>query len=168
LLENLKLEHDTPFFVEVAEDEGFEQISSIFKETADNEREHSKLFFRHLRGGMTEISATYPVGIIGETTENLVAAAEGEKMEWGTLYPNSAEIAEKEGFKEIARTFQMVAKVEKYHERHFRKLVDNVKQGKVFKKGASVNWKCRKCGYVHESVEAPQICPACYYPNSYF
>ncbi len=156
------------FFAEVANSEGFEQISEIFKETADNEREHAKLFFRHLRGGMTKISATYPSGIIGGTTENLEAAAEGEKMEWGTLYPNSAEIAEKEGFKEIAKTFQMVAKVEKYHERRFRKLLDNVKQGKVFKKGAPLLWKCRNCGYVHESVEAPQTCPVCYYPNSYF
>ena len=156
------------FFAEVAEKEGFEQISSIFKETADNEKEHAKLFFRHLRGGMAEIAATYPAGLIRGTTENLEAAAEGEKMEWGTLYPNSANVAEEEGFKDVATTFLMVAKVEKYHERRFRKLLDNVKQGKVFKKDASVNWKCRNCGYVHESVEAPQTCPVCYYPSSYF
>ncbi len=156
------------FFAEVAEREGFEQISSFFKETADNEKEHAKLFFRHLRGGMTEISATYPAGIIGGTNENLEAAAEGEKLEWGLLYPNSAEIAEKEGFKEIAKTFRMVAEVEKYHERRFRKLLDNHKQDKVFTKDASVNWKCRNCGYVYESREALQTCPVCYYPKSYF
>ncbi len=156
------------FFASVAKKEGYEQISSIFQETADNEKEHAELFFKHLKGGLVEIAATYPAGIIGSTSENLKEAAEGEKLEWGTLYPNFAEVAKEEGFKDIARTFRMVAKVEEYHERRYRKLLANVEQGTVFKRDASIKWKCRNCGYVYEGSEAPEKCPVCEHARSYF
>jgi len=156
------------FFASVAKKEGYEQISSIFQETADNEKEHAELFFKHLKGGMVEITAAYPAGIIGSTSENLKAAAEGEKLEWGTLYPNFAKVAEEEGFKDVAKTFRMVAKVESYHERRYLKLLANVKQGKVFKKDSPIKWKCRNCGYVYEGSEAPEKCPVCDHAKSYF
>ena len=156
------------FFASVAKKEGFEQISAIFTETADNEKEHAQLFFEHLKGGLVEITAAYPAGVIGSTAQNLLAAAEGEKLEWGTLYPNSAKVAEEEGFTEIVRTFHMVAKVEAYHERRYRKLLENVEQGKVFKKDKPVIWKCRNCGYVFEGKEVPEKCPVCAHPRSYF
>ncbi len=156
------------FFASVAKKEGYEQISAVFQETADNEKEHAQLFFEHLKGGVVEITAGYPAGIIGSTAENLMEAAEGEKLEWGTLYPNFAEVAEKEGFKEVARTFRGVGKVESYHERRYRKLLANVEQGKVFKKDSSIKWKCRNCGYVYEGSEAPDKCPVCAHARSYF
>lgn len=156
------------FFASAAKKEGFEQISSIFQETADNEKEHAELFFKHLRGEAVEITASYPAGVIGSTSENLKAAAEGEKLEWGTLYPNFAEVAEKEGFKDIARTFRMVAEVEKYHEQRYLKLLSNIEQGKVFKKDSPIKWKCRNCGYVYEGKEAPEKCPVCEHPRSYY
>jgi len=156
------------FFASVARKEGYEQISAIFQETADNEKEHAELFFKHLKGGMAEIIATYPAGIIGTTAENLLAAAEGEKLEWGTLYPNFAEIAEREGFADVARTFRNVAKVESYHERRYRKLLANVEQGQIFKKDAPIKWKCRNCGFVYEGSEVPEKCPVCAHPRSYF
>jgi rubrerythrin len=156
------------FFASVAKKEGYEQISAIFTETADNEKEHAELFFKFLEGGMTEITASYPAGVIGTTAENLREAAEGEKLEWGTLYPNFAEVAEKEGFPEIANTFRMVATVEEKHERRYRKLLANVKQGKVFKKDKVTKWKCRNCGHIYEGNEAPQSCPVCDHARSYF
>lgn len=156
------------FFASVAKKEGFEQISAVFQETADNEKEHAQLFFKLLKGGLVEISAAYPAGVIGSTAENLRAAAEGEKHEWGTLYPSFAKVAEEEGFAEAARTFRMVAKVEAYHERRYRKLLENVELGKVFKKDAPVMWKCRNCGYVFEGKEVPEKCPVCEHPRSYF
>ena len=156
------------FFASVAKKEGFEQISAIFTETADNEKEHAQLFFEHLKGGLVEITAAYPAGVIGSTAENLLAAAEGEKHEWGTLYPNFAEVAEEEGFADVARTFRMVAKVEAYHERRYRRFLTNVEQGKVFKKDKPVMWKCRNCGYVFEGNEAPEKCPVCAHAKSYF
>jgi len=156
------------FYASVAKKEGFEQISAIFTETADNEKEHAQLFFEHLKGGLVEITAAYPAGVIGSTAENLLAAAEGEKHEWGTLYPNFAEVAEEEGFADVARTFRMVAKVEAYHERRYRRLLANVEQGKVFKKDKPVMWKCRNCGYVFEGNEAPEKCPVCAHAKSYF
>jgi len=156
------------FFSSVAKKEGYEQIASIFHETADNEKEHAELFFKHLKGGIVEIKAAYPAGIIQSTSENLKDAAEGEKLEWGTLYPDFAEVAEKEGFREAASTFRMIAKVEKNHERRYRKLLENVEQGKVFKKDKPIKWKCRNCGYVHEGNEAPAACPACAHARSYF
>jgi rubrerythrin len=156
------------FFSSVARNEGLEQISAIFTETADNEKEHAKLYFNLLKGGEATITATYPSGIMGITAQNLKAAAEGEKLEWGTLYPNYAEVAEEEGFAEAARTFRMIAKVEAYHERRYRKLLANVEQGNVFKKDAPIKWKCRNCGHVFEGPEAPEKCPVCDHPRSFF
>jgi len=156
------------FFVSQAKKDGYEQIATLFQETADNEKEHAKVFFKYLQGGETEIVASYPSGIIGTTEENLLAAAEGEKMEWGTLYPNFAETAEKEGFPEVATSFKNIGKVESYHEKRYRILLENVKKKKVFKKDKVVKWKCANCGYVHEGVEAPKMCPACKHPQSYY
>jgi rubrerythrin len=156
------------FFVSQAKKDGYEQIATLFQETADNEKEHAKVFFKYLQGGETEIVASYPSGIIGTTEENLLAAAEGEKMEWGTLYPNFAEIAEKEGFPEIAISFKNIGKVESYHEKRYRVLLENVKKKKVFKKDKVAKWKCANCGYVHEGAEAPKMCPACKHPQSYY
>jgi rubrerythrin len=156
------------FFASAAKAEGYEQIAAFFQETSDNEKEHAELFFKHLKGGMVEITASYPAGVIGSTAANLLAAAEGEKLEWGTLYPNSAEVAEKEGFPDVARTFRMVSKVEAYHERRYRKLLADVEQGIVFKKDKPVMWKCRNCGYVFEGKEAPEKCPVCQHAKSYF
>jgi rubrerythrin len=156
------------FFASVARKEGYEQIAAIFEETADNEKEHAKLFFKHLKGGLVELKATYPAGVIASTAENLKEAAEGEKMEWGTIYPQFAEVAEQEGFTEVANTFRMVAKVEAYHERRYLKLLENIKQDKVFKKDKPIKWKCRNCGHVYEGNEAPEKCPVCSHPRSYF
>ncbi len=156
------------FFASKAKKEGYEQIKSIFEETAANEKEHAERFFKFLEGGKAEIVAAYPAGVIGSTAENLEAAAAGEKEEWGTLYPDFAQVAEKEGFKDVATTFREIASVEKYHERRYLKLLDNVKQGKVFKRDKPVKWKCRNCGYVHEGTEAPEICPACAHPRAYY
>lgn len=156
------------FFASKAKKEGFEQISAIFKETADNEKEHAELFFKHLKGGDAQITASYPAGIIGSTKENLKAAAEGEKLEWGTIYPNFADVAEKEGFKDVAVTFRMVAKVEKSHEQRYLKLLANVEQGMIFRKNKPVKWKCRNCGYIFEGTEAPEECPVCAHPRSYY
>jgi len=156
------------YFASVAKKEGYEQISAIFTETAGNEKEHAEVFFKHLKGGEVEITASYPAGVIGTTEENLLAAAEGEKMEWGTLYPGFAETAEKEGFPAIAKSYTEIGEVEEYHERRYRKLLDNVKNGKVFKRDKVVKWKCRNCGYVHEGPEAPEVCPACLHAQSYY
>ena len=156
------------YFASKAKKEGYEQISGIFQETADNEKEHAEVFFKHLQGGDVEIMAAYPTGVIGDTMENLLAAAEGEKMEWGTLYPDFAETAEKEGFPEVARSFKEIAKVESYHERRYRKLLEDVEKNSVFKKDKVMKWKCRNCGYVIECVEAPNKCPACQHPQSYY
>jgi len=156
------------FFASKAKKEGYEQISAIFTETAGNEKEHAELFFKYLTGGMAEITASYPAGIISTTEENLKEAADGEKMEWGTLYPNFADVAEQEGFPEIANTFRMVAKVEKEHETRYRKLLANVKNGAVFRKDKVIKWKCRNCGHVYEGSEAPDKCPVCDHAQSYF
>jgi rubrerythrin len=156
------------FFASVAKKEGYEQISAVFTETADNEKEHAQLFFKLLQGGTAEITAAYPAGVIGSSAENLKAAAEGEKFEWGTLYPGFAQVAEQEGFNEAARTFRNVAKVEAYHERRYVKLLENVKQGMVFKRDKPIKWKCRNCGHVYEGAEAPEKCPVCDHPRAYF
>jgi rubrerythrin len=156
------------FFASVAKKEGFEQIGAIFEETLANEKEHAELFFKHLKGGMAEITATYPAGVIASTLDNLKAAAAGEKMEWGKLYPDFAEVAQKEGFTEVASTFRMVAKVEAYHERRYNKLVESLEQDKVFKKDQPVKWKCRNCGYVFEGAAVPDKCPVCSHPKAYF
>ena len=156
------------FFASVARKEGYEQISAIFEETAANEKEHAELFFKHLKGGMAEITAIYPAGIISSTIDNLKAAAEGEKAEWGSIYPNFGDVAEKEGFKDVASTFRMIAKVEAYHERRYNKLAENLQNGNVFVKGAPIKWKCRNCGLVIEGTKAPDKCPTCAHPKAYF
>jgi rubrerythrin len=156
------------YFASVAKKEGFEQISAIFLETADNEKEHAKLFFNALDGGKVEITASYPAGKTGTTKENLFAAANGEKEEWSSLYPTFRQVAEKEGFKEIATLFKEIAEVEEKHEERYRKLLENVKNNRVFKKDKVTKWKCRNCGYVHEGKEAPESCPACKHPQAYY
>lgn len=156
------------FFASVAKKEGYQQISSILQETADNEKEHAKLFFKLLKGGVAEITAAYPAGVIGSTLENLKAAAEGEEMEWGTIYPNFADVAEEEGFKDVARTFRNVAEIEQYHEKRYRKLILNLELNKVFKKEKVVKWKCRNCGNVYEGSEAPEKCPVCAHSRSFY
>jgi rubrerythrin len=156
------------FFASVAKKEGYEQISEIFTETAANEKEHAELFFKYLKGGDVEITAAYPAGVIGTTAQNLLAAVEGEKMEWGSIYPDFAAVAENEGFAEIANTFSMVAKVEAKHELRYRKLLANVEEGKVFKKDKVTMWKCRNCGHVFEGSEAPEKCPVCDHAQAYF
>jgi len=156
------------FFASEAKKEGFEQISAIFLETADNEKEHGKVFFKYLEGGDVEITTKYPAGKIGSTKENLIAAADGEKAEWGKIYPEFEEIARKEGFEEIAKSFKEIAEVEKQHEKRYRKLLENMKTGKVFKKDKVVMWKCRNCGYIHKGKEAPESCPACKHPQAYY
>jgi len=156
------------YFAKQAKKEGLEQISAIFEETSLNECEHAKRFFKFLEGGPVEITATYPAGKIGTTLENLKAAAEGEYEEWTLLYPEFARIADEEGYKEVAIAFKMITKVEKAHEERYRTLYDNLESGKVFKRGDKVIWKCRNCGYLHEAASAPQICPACLHPQSYF
>ena len=156
------------YFASQAKKEDYEQISAIFLETADNEKEHAKVFFKYLEGGDAEIIAWYPAGKIGTTAENLLAAAEGEKMEWSNLYPMFAKTAYKEGFPEIEQSFRQIAEVESHHERRYRKLLDNVKNGHVFKRSKVVKWKCRNCGYVFEGSEAPKKCPACQHPQSYY
>jgi rubrerythrin len=152
----------------VARKAGFVQISEIFMETADNEREHAKRFFKFLEGGGVEITAVYPAGVIDDTAGNLKAAAAGEKEEWTELYPKFAAVAEEEGFPEVADAFTMIAKVEKEHEERYLKLLANVENGAVFKKEGTVQWKCRNCGFVHEGPEAPRICPACVHPQAHF
>jgi rubrerythrin len=156
------------FFASAAKEEGFEQISALFLETAENEKEHAKVFFKYLEGGDTEITASYPAGRIGTTAENLLAAADGELMEWGTLYPDFAAVADSEGFADVAESFRQIAKVEAHHEARYRKLLDNVNGFKVFKKDGVVMWKCRNCGYVFEGAEAPKECPACHHPQAYY
>src|SRR3972149_1604298 len=152
------------YFASAARKEGLEQIASIFMETAENEKEHAKIFFQHLEGGNVEIIAGYPAGMITDTKSNLEAAAAGENMEWTTLYMDFAKIARDEGFPEIARSFDQVARVEKFHESRYRKLINNVANGEVFKKKSAVKWHCTNCGYVFEGTEAPRECPACKHP----
>ena len=156
------------FFASVAKKEGFEQIGAIFTETADNEKEHAEIFFKHLEGGDVEIKASYPAGKIGTTAENLLHAANGEKMEWGKLYPEFEKTARKEGFNEVADSFKEIGEVEQKHEKRYRKLLENVKSGKVFKKDKPIKWKCRNCGYVHEGKEDPEECPACKHARAYY
>ena len=159
------------YFASVARKAGFEQIAGIFEETAENEKEHAKVFFKYLEksnGKAVEITAEYPAGKIGKTEENLLAAAEGEKLEWGTLYPQFEKIARQEGFNEIAKSFKEIAEVEHHHEQRYRKLHDNVQNKKVFSKDQAVRWICRNCGYVHEGKDAPKECPACKHPQSYY
>lgn len=156
------------FFAKQARKEGFEQIANIFMETALNEEQHAKTFFKFLEGGAVEITAAYPAGKIGLTTENLLASAEGEQEEWSDLYVNFADVAKKEGFSEIAAKFRLVATVEKLHEERYRKLLKNIEEGEVFKKVGKNRWMCLKCGYVFEGEKAPDVCPLCGHPQAYF
>lgn len=162
------------FYASVANKEGYIQIKNIFTETADNEKEHAKRFYKFLLEGlqgelpaMIEINASYPVAQ-GTTLDNLEAAAGGENEEWTDLYPAFAKVAEQEGFNEIANAFKMIATVEKHHEERYRRLADNIVNGEVFKKDKKIEWKCGNCGYIHEGVEAPDKCPACAHPQAYF
>lgn len=156
------------YFSSVAKKEGYVQIANIFMETAENEKEHAKRFFKLLQGGMVEITASYPAGVIGTTIENLAASAAGENEEWAVLYPEAAKIAREEGFEEIAVQFEEIAEVEKEHESRYKKLLENIKLGKVFKRDEELAWKCNNCGYVHTGKEAPELCPACYHPQAHF
>jgi rubrerythrin len=156
------------FFASKAKKDGFVQIQNIFLETAANEKEHAEVFFKHLEGGDVEITATYPAGKTGSTAENLLAAAEGEKLEWGTLYPDFAKTAEEEGFPKVAESYTEIAEVEEEHERRYRKLLANVEAGTVFKQDEEVGWHCINCGYVHHGNEAPIVCPACKHGREYY
>jgi len=156
------------YFTSAARKEGFEQIANIFAETAENEKEHAKIFFSYLEGGDVEIVAAYPAGMIKDTKTNLEGAAKGENMEWTTLYANFGKIAAEEGFPEIARSFEQISKVEKFHESRYRKLIANIANGEVFKKKAVIKWHCANCGYVFEGTEPPKECPACKHPQSYY
>ena len=155
------------YFSKQAKKEGLEQISQIFAETALNEKEHAKRFFKFLEGRMVEITATYPAGKIGTTLENLKASAEGENEEWTDLYPEFEKVAREEGLDDIADTFKYIAMVEKAHEARYRKLYENLESGKVFKRGKNLVWKCLNCGYLHEGPEAPDQCPSCLHPQAY-
>ncbi|HOF05046.1 MAG TPA: rubrerythrin family protein [Syntrophales bacterium] len=156
------------YFAGAARKEGYEQIANIFMETAENEKEHAKVFFKHLEGGEVEITAAYPAGVIADTKTNLEAAAAGEQMEWTAIYADFAAIAKEEGYPEVARSFEQIAKVEKFHENRYRALIANIVNGEVFKKKQKVKWHCINCGYVHEGTEAPKNCPACLHPQSYY
>ena len=155
------------FFAKQAAKEGYEQIAALFLETAENEGQHAKVYFKHLEGGLVEITATYPAGKIGATAENLLAAAEGENEEWTDLYPAFGDVAESEGFKEVANSFRQITKVEEKHEARYRKLLDNVEKDLVFARPEPVRWICRKCGFVHEGPKALKVCPACQHPRAY-
>lgn len=156
------------YFASAARKEGFEQIAAIFAETAENEKEHAKVFFKHLEGGDVEITAAYPAGRIGTTRENLEEAAAGENMEWTTLYADFAKTAQDEGFPEAAQSFEQIAKVERFHESRYRKLIGNVANDEVFRKKSAVKWHCINCGYVAEGSEAPKVCPACKHPQAFY
>jgi rubrerythrin len=156
------------FFASVAKKEGYEQISAIFTETANQEKEHAERFFKFLEGGMVEITASFPAGVISTTAENLAAAAAGENEEWTELYPEFAKIADEEGFPQVATAFKMITKVEEQHEIRYRKFLANLTEGSVFKKEEEIEWQCRNCGYVHKGKGAPEKCPACLHPQAYF
>ncbi len=156
------------FFASQAAKDGYKQIEAIFLETARNEIEHAKRFFKFLKGRPVEITASYPAGKIGTTEENLIAAAEGENEEYSELYPEFAKVAKEEGFNEIATTFEKITEVEKEHEKRYLKLLDNLRQGKVFERDEVVRWKCDNCGYVHKGKKAPKTCPSCLHPQKYF
>jgi rubrerythrin len=155
------------FFAKQAAKEGYEQIAAVFLETAGNESQHAKEYFRHLEGGLVEITATYPAGAIATTAENLLAAAEGENEEWTDLYPAFADVAESEGFKEVAESFRQITKVEEKHEARYRKLLGNIEKDLVFARPEPVKWICRNCGFVHEGHTALKVCPACGHPQAY-
>ena len=156
------------FFASAAKKAGYEQISAIFIETADNEKEHAERLFKFLEGGEVEITGSFPAGIIGDTVSNLEASADGENHEHTIMYPEFADVAENEGFFEIAEVFRNIAVAEKAHEERFRTLIKNIEQDMVFKRENIVKWKCRNCGYIHEGTEPPEVCPACDHASAYF
>ena len=156
------------YFASAARKEGYEQISALFIETAENEKEHARIFFGHLEGGDAEVMAAYPAGMVKDTTSNLEAAAAGEQMEWTSIYTDFAKVAREEGFLNVARSFEQVAKVEKFHESRYRKLIQNLVNGEVFKKQAKTKWHCTNCGYIFEGTAPPKECPACGRPQSFY
>jgi rubrerythrin len=156
------------YFASEARNSGYVQIANIFQETADNEKEHAKVYFSHLEGGDLEITATYPAGIVKDTKSNLEAAAAGEKAEWTSIYPTFGKIAREEGFPEVARSFEQIAKAESFHEARYRKLIANLEASEVFKKKAPVKWHCINCGYIFEGEQPPKECPACRHPQSFY
>lgn len=156
------------YFASAARKEGYEQIANIFIETADNEKEHAKMFFKHLEGGEVTISASYPAGSIKDTVSNLAAAVAGENMEWTSIYSNFADVAAKEGLPEVAQTFEQISKVERFHESRYRRLIANIENKEVFNKKGSVKWHCINCGYVMEGAQAPNECPACKHPQAFY
>lgn len=156
------------YFASIAKKEGYEQIAAIFNETAEQEKEHAKRFFKFLEGGMVEITASYPAGILSTTVENLKAAAAGENEEWSELYPEFAKVADEEGFPQIAEAFRRIATVEAGHEARYLKLYERMINGTVFEDEEEIEWQCRNCGYIHKGKKAPEICPACQHPKAYF
>ncbi|MEE9543317.1 MAG: rubrerythrin family protein [Thermodesulfobacteriota bacterium] len=156
------------YFASKARKEGFVQISDIFEETANQEREHAKRIFKFMTGGAAEVSADFPFGVIGTTSENLKAGAAGEHYEWTDMYPGFASVAREEGFEDIAKMFEAICVAEKQHEKRYLDLAKNIDEGKVFKKDSTVVWRCRNCGYLHEGPEAPDECPACVHPQAHF
>jgi rubrerythrin len=156
------------YFSSQARNDGFIQIATIFEETANQEKEHAKRFFKFLQGGEVKIECAFPAGIVGTTAENLQAAANGEHEEWSVLYPGFAKIARQEGFSAIANAFEKISIAEQQHERRYRGLLENVENCRVFKRSESVRWRCLNCGYVHEGPDAPGACPACAHPQAYF
>jgi rubrerythrin len=156
------------YFASQAKKEGLEQISAIFSDTADNEKEHAKRFFKYLEGGNADVTASFPAGVIGKTVENLEEAAAGENYEHTTMYPGFAKIADDEGFPDVAATFRAVSIAEKGHEKRYRALRENIQKNRVFKRGDAIKWRCRNCGYIHEGPEALTECPACKHPQAYF
>ena len=156
------------YFASVAKKEGYEQIAAIFTETADQEKEHAERFFKFLEGGMVEITASYPAGVIGKTIDNLKEAAAGEKDEWSELYPTFARVAREEGFDKVADAFEHITEVEQVHEARYLKMLAHLEDGTMFKRSEPIKWQCRNCGYVHTGTEAPKTCPACLHPQAYF
>lgn len=156
------------FFASVAKKEGYEQIAAVFMETAEQEKEHAKRFFKFLEGGDVTITATYPAGKIGTTQENLLAAAKGENEEWDVLYPDFAKVAEEEGFPAVAAAFRAISTVEAEHERRYLKLLSRITDGDFFRRDGKIWWQCRNCGFIIEAEEAPKACPACLHPQSFF
>lgn len=156
------------YFASQANKEGFKQIAHVFEETADQEKEHAKRFFKLLEGGEAEVHGTFPAGVIGSTLENLQAAAAGELYEWGEMYPGFAKTARDEGLDNVARIFEHIAVAEKQHEKRYKELAANVEAGRVFERDTEVTWRCRNCGYIHTSKKAPKVCPACAHPQAHF
>ncbi|MFR9546509.1 MAG: rubrerythrin [Rikenellaceae bacterium] len=156
------------FFASKAKKEGYEQIAGVFSETADQEKEHAERFFKFLEGGEVEITASFPAGKIGTTQENLLAAVRGENEEWSDLYPHFADVADAEGFEDVATIFRYIAKVEVEHEKRYYQLLQRLESGKFFSSDSEMDWQCRNCGYVHHGTDAPEVCPSCAHPQAYF